>query len=142
MSNVERWVRWVVVDVGWWLVGGGVVLFVFCAFVALFALLLQNPLPTVARQHPLFFCGKWQQRNLRLLVNAAAATIKKEATRVKERPGGGLRGKRQRSQHPYPLPRYHQHHSPARLSFIATACARGKRKMSDGAIVKAGNSLI
>lgn len=102
MSNVERWVRWVVVDVGWWLVGGGVVLFVFCAFVALFALLLQNPLPTVARQHPLFFCGKWQQRNLRLLVNAAAATIKKEATRVKERPGGGLRGKRQRSQHPLP----------------------------------------
>jgi len=58
---------------GGWL-GGWVVLLVFCAFVALFALLL--PTHRAHHHHPLFFCGKWQQRNLRLLVNAAAATIK------------------------------------------------------------------
>jgi len=76
---------------GGWL-GGWVVLLVFCAFVALFALLL--PTHRAHHHHPLFFCGKWQQRNLRLLVNAAAATIKKEAARVKAGGGGaeGLRG--------------------------------------------------
>jgi len=112
---------------GGWL-GGWVVLLVFCAFVALFALLL--PTHRAHHHHPLFFCGKWQQRNLRLLVNAAAATIKKEAARVKAGGGGaeGLRG--------FPPIPPHDYH------LLQPHTLAESEKCRTGAIVKAGNSLI
>lgn len=86
MSNVERpRERWVG-SWRWRCMGILCICGIVCIVVA------TPPIPPLPL--PLFFCGKWQQRNLRLLVNAAAATIKKEVTRILPKRGGWWRGGR------------------------------------------------